>query len=417
MTAGETRESNRSFLLVLLAIAGGALAVRLVYALAIAPGIVGLDDDSFFHSTALELADGHGYVGTISVFVFGEKPPTASHPPLYPLVLSFLARLGGRGVDAQRMIGVCAGSLTVVAVGLMARRVACRSAGLAAAGLCALYPSFIAADGAIMSESLFGCLVAFALFQALVLLARPALWGTARLGLLIGLAALTRSEGLLLLPLLAIPVLVSAPARRLQLLATMTAVAVIAISPWVIRNWHVFDRFVYSTNDGHTLAGANCDQTYYGASVGGFRFDCVVAVHQPKTENEAVRAERLRRAGIDYARDHLGRAFVVGGVRLARLWGFYDPRDQFHVTGRDVDVQRVGVLVYYAVLLAGIAGAIVLFRRGARLPLAVLLVPIVLASFVAITTYGLLRVRHISEISLLALAGVALAQLPRRVPR
>jgi 4-amino-4-deoxy-L-arabinose transferase-like glycosyltransferase len=383
----------------------------------VAPGIVGLDDDSFFHQTALELADGHGYVATFSVFVFGEKAPTASHPPLYPLVLSFLARVGGRGVDVQRLVGVCAGSLTVVAVGLLASRLANRRAGLMAAGLCAVYPAFIAADGAIMSESLFACLAAFALLQALVLLDRPTIMGSALLGLLVGLAALTRSEGLLLLPLLAIPVLVAAPGRRLVLLGTMTLVAALAISPWVIRNAQVFGQFVYSTNDGNTLAGANCDPTYYGSAIGGFQFDCVVAVHQPKTENEAVRAKRLREAGRDYARDHIGRGIVVGGARLARVWGFFAPGDQLHVTGRDVRVQRLGIGVYYFVLLAGLIGGVLLIRRRVTLPLAALLVPIVLTSLTAISTYGLIRVRHISEVSLLALAGVALAQLPGRARR
>jgi 4-amino-4-deoxy-L-arabinose transferase-like glycosyltransferase len=417
MTGGETGETNRSFLLVLAVIAAVALAVRLVYALAIAPPIVGLDDDSFFHQTALELADGHGYVATFSVFIFGQKQPTASHPPLYPLILAAPAKLGVRGLDAQRMVGVLAGTLTVVAVGLMARRVGGRRAGFVAAGLCAVYPAFVAADGAIMSESLFGCLVAFALLQTLVLLSRPSLRGTALLGLLVGLAALTRSEGLLLIPLLAIPLVLAAPAQGIRLVATMAGVAVIAISPWVIRNWHVFDQFVYSTNDGNTLAGANCDRTYHGASIGGFLFDCIVAVRQPKTANEAVRSKRLRTAGIDYAKAHAGRAVLVGAVRFARLWGFYAPADQFHLTGRDVNVQRIGVFLYYAVLVAAIVGAVVLVRRGAMLPLAVLLVPIVLASLTAITTYGLLRVRHIAEISLIVLAGVALSKLPTRAVR
>jgi 4-amino-4-deoxy-L-arabinose transferase-like glycosyltransferase len=417
MTAGETGEANRSFLLVLATIAGSALAVRVAYALAIAPPIGGIDDDAFFHRSALELADGNGYVSTFNIFIFGEKTPTAAHPPLYPLALSVPARLGARSLDAQRMLGVLAGSLTVVAVGLMARRVADRRAGFIAAGLCAVYPAFVAADGAIMSESLFGCLVAFALLQALVLLARPTLPGAALLGLLVGLAALTRSEGLLLLPLLAIPVLVAAPAHRLRLLATMTAVAAVAISPWVIRNWQAYDQFLYSTNEGNTIAGANCDQTYYGPGIGAFSFPCIAAVPQPKTANEAVRSKLLRDTGLDYARDHLGRAFLVGAVRLARLWGFYSPAEQFHLTGRDVNVQRAGIYVYYAVLVAAAVGAAVLLRRGAGPALAVLLVPILLASVTAILTYGLVRVRHIAEVGLLVLAGVALAHVPLRPPR
>jgi len=404
-------DAQRSFVGVLALIAGGALALRLVYALGLAPDLVGLDDDSFYHLTALELADGHGYVGTFDVFVSGEKEPTADHPPLYALALSFLARLGARSVDAQRMVGACTGTLTVVAVGLAARQLCGRYAGWAAASLCAVYPAFIAADGAIMSESLFGMLVGFALVLALVLVERPSIPGTGLLGLLIGLAALTRSEGLLLLPLLAVPVLVAAPGRRILTGATIAVVAILAVAPWVIRNIDVFGEPVYSTNDGATLAGANCQQTYYGDEIGDFDFACIAAVDQPRTDNRAVRSRALRRAAVDYAGDHPGRALVVAGLRLARLWGLYAPGDQFDATGRHHTVQLAGSLVFYVVLAVALVGAILLVRAGRLLSLGVLLTPIVVSSLTAVLTYGLVRLRHIAEISLLVLAGIAVAHL------
>jgi dolichyl-phosphate-mannose-protein mannosyltransferase len=411
MAAHAGADAGRRFLQVLIGIAACGLALRLAYALGAAPDLVGLDDDSFYHQAALELADGNGYVGTLDVFVSGEKEPTADHPPLYPLLLSFLGRLGARTVDAQRMLGVCAGTLTVFAVGLLARRVAGYRAGIAAAVLCAVYPAFIAADGALMSETLFGALVAFCLLLALVQLERPTVAGMALLGLLVGLAALTRSEGLLLCPLLAGLVAIAAPARRLKLVAVLAAVTILTIAPWVARNIDVFGEPVYSTNDGATLAGANCDATYYGDAIGGFAFDCLDAVPQPRTGNRAVRSRRLREAAVEYAGDHFGRALVVAGIRLARVWGLYEPQEQVHVTGRHETVQRLGVFAYYAALLAGIAGVVLLLRRGSRLSLAVLLMPVLLASLTAIATYGLVRLRHIAEIALIVLAGIAVAHV------
>jgi 4-amino-4-deoxy-L-arabinose transferase-like glycosyltransferase len=417
MMAPRAGAESRPFVAVLLAICAGALALRLVYALGFAPDLEGLDDDTFYHLTALELADGNGYVGSFDVFTSGEKEPIADHPPLYTLLLSFLGRLGARSVDAQRMVGVLAGTLTVAAVGLVARRLAGSRAGLAAAALCAVYPAFIAADGALMSETLFGTLVAFSLLLALILLERPGPSGMAVLGLLVGLAALTRSEGLLLLPLLAAPVVAAAPARRVRLAAIMTVVAALAVTPWVVRNLDVFGEPVYSTNDGATLAGANCEQTYYGDAIGGFDFDCVRATPQPRTDNRAVRSRRLRQAGVDYASDHPGRAVVVAGARLARLWGFYAPGDQVHLTGRHQTVQRIGIAVYYAVLFGGAWGVALLVRRGQLRALAVLSVPIVLASVTAMATYGLVRLRHVAEVSLLVLAGVAISRLTARRAR
>jgi hypothetical protein len=63
---------------------------------------------------------------------------------------------------------------------------------------------------------------------------------------------------------------------------------------------------------------------------------------------------------------------------------------------------------------------VALWRRRERLALAVLLAPPVLATVTAIATYGLLRLRHVAEVSLLVLAGLALSRvgaaggLPRR---
>jgi 4-amino-4-deoxy-L-arabinose transferase-like glycosyltransferase len=397
----------------LLIIVAGAFAVRLVYAWAFAPGLTPFGDDTFFHYIALDLAHGEGYVGSFDIFVTGTKLPTAEHPPLYPLALSVIALLGGEGLDAQRLLGVLAGSITVLGVGLVAARAAGPRAGLAAALLCAVYPAFIAADAAIMSESLFGALVVFALFQTLRLLDQPSTGGMAILGVLVGCAALTRSEGLLLLVLLPIPVVVRAPGRRLTLLAVVAGSTVLVVTPWVVRNWSQFGQPVFSTNEGTTLAGANCDATYYGSLIGGFTISC--ASHLPLDMNPAERADVDRRKALHYAREHVGRSIAVAGFRVLRLLGLYAPGSQFTVDGRDREVQRVGVFAYYAILLAGIAGAIVLVRRRRTVPLLVILMPVAVSIMTAALTYGFPRMRHIAEVSLLVLAGVALAQVGRAV--
>jgi hypothetical protein len=77
----------------------------------------------------------------------------------------------------------------------------------------------------------------------------------------------------------------------------------------------------------------------------------------------------------------------------------------------------MGVVAYDALLPLGILGAILLFRRGSRLALGVLLVPVVVASVTAMATYGLLRLRHIAEISLIVLAGIAVAHAIARRAR
>ena len=399
----------------LLPIAAGAFLLRLSYALAFAPDIEGFGDDLFFHLTALQLVDGHGYVESFDVFSGREPDATAAHPPGYVVALSLVGQLGGRSVDAMRIVGVGAGTVTVVAVGLIAGRLAGRRAAIVAAAICAVYPAFIAADTALMSETLFGALVACAVLLALVLLDRPSVAGMAGLGVLVGLSVLTRSEGLLLVPLLAVPLLAPAPGRRLRLAAPFVVTAALVVAPWVVRNTRAFDRPLLTTNEGTTLMGANCDKTYYGDEVGGFTATCLTP--SPPGETPGETNDRRRSEAFTYVRAHRGRAVVVAGARLLRTVGFYDIEEGARLQGRERGLQTAGIVAFYPLLLAGIAGAVALFRRRQRLALAVVLAPIAVSILTAAATYGLIRVRHVAEVSLVALAGVALARVRRRSPQ
>jgi 4-amino-4-deoxy-L-arabinose transferase-like glycosyltransferase len=399
----------------LLLVVGIAAIVRVAYALALAPPLSFFDDDAFFHGTAQLLADGHGYLRPLDFAFHGQSIPTAEHPPLYPLLLSVPRALSLDGLDAERMIGVAIGTGTVAVAALIGRRVAGDRAGLAAAVLCATYPSFIAADGAIMSETLFGFLVALGVLAALRLRTRPSPAAAAGLGVAIGLAALTRSEGLLLLPLLGAPALWRASGHRLALGAAVALATVVVVAPWVVRNWEVFGRPVLSDNQGTLLAGSNCRRTYYGKDIGWFSVACVPAANASAAgASEAKHSASLTSRGLDYAGAHPGRAVLVAGVRLARVWGLYQPGRQAIATGRRAWVQKVGVVVYYLVVLMAILGAVSLRRR--RDELVILLAPVLLASFVALVSWGSVRFRHEAEVMLLVLAGVAIARTRHASP-
>ena len=82
--------------------------------------------------------------------------PSAGHPPLYPLALSVVSRSAGRARSRTALLGLPLGALTIVLVGLLGRRAGGERLGLMAAGLCAVYPLMVAADGALMSETLYG---------------------------------------------------------------------------------------------------------------------------------------------------------------------------------------------------------------------------------------------------------------------
>ena len=159
--------------------------------------------------------------------------------------------------------------------------------------------------------------------------------------MLIGLAALTRSEALLFVPVLAWPCGARERAR-LAVAAIATAACVLVIAPWTIRNAARFDALVpISTNDSTVLAGANCPLTYHGVDTGAWNIECI----SPRREdNEARQAAIWRREGLDYARDHAGRVPAVMAVRLLRIWDFWQPRRQvMFAEGRQRRTEQAGV--------------------------------------------------------------------------
>jgi 4-amino-4-deoxy-L-arabinose transferase-like glycosyltransferase len=402
------RIESASLLRALVPIVALAFAIRTVYALAFAPDIAGLGDDLFYRLTAEQLAAGHGYVDVLGAWAGRGLEPTAAHPPLYPFGLAGLDLVGADAVGALRMLGVVSGTATVLVVGAIADRVAGRRAALVAAGVAAIYPSFVAADGALMSESLFGLLVAGAMLQALRQRDRPSALGAVLLGVLIGAAALTRSEALLLVPLLGWTVLLPpARGRRLALAALLLVATALTLAPWVVRNQIEFGQPVLSTNEGTTLAGANCDAAYFGSEIGDFVVTCLGPA--PPGADEAARSDHYRDAALDYVGQHQKRALLVAGVRVLRVWGFYDFDDNRHLEGRPQGLQTAALVAFYPLLLAALAGGWMLFRRGRRVQLAIMASPLLVSTITAAATYGLGRLRHIVEISLIVIAATGLS--------
>ncbi len=397
----------------LLAIAAGGVAIRVLYTLLEAPWPPpGLDDQFYFSALPRLVADGEGFVNPfLFVLQGGVSLPTAEHPPLHTVVLAGLAELGGTSPDAQRLTGAAFGAGTIVAVGLLARRLAGDRAGLVAAGLAAVYPVLVATDGALMSESLYVVLVGAALLAAHRLAEAPSAGRGAVLGVVVALAALTRSEALLMLPLVVLPLLRT---RRGRSATAVAAVAfAVVLTPWTVRTWSAFDQPVaISTNSGSAIGGANCRETYFGDQLGGWRPQCLP---DRGRGNEAEHMAELRRDGVRYARDHAGRLPTVLAVRLARVWNVYDPLQL--PEGRSARAEKLGVAMYFPLVALALAGALIL--RPRRRELWILAVPVVLVCVTALLTYGNQRFRAPAEITLVVLAAVAVdaAWRSRRAPR
>jgi 4-amino-4-deoxy-L-arabinose transferase-like glycosyltransferase len=388
---------------------GGVL--RLVDLLTVARHTVGIGDWWFYHWQANLIADGRGFLDPFQLLEHREAA-SAGHPPLYPLLLAGMSKLGLTTTLWHRSAGVVLGMLAIVLIALIGRRVAGPSAGLVAAIVAAIYPIFIGADADLMSETLYGPFVAGGVLTALALRERPRAATAALLGALIALAALTRSEALLLMPLLALPLAWAGgrDGRALRLVAVVAA-CVVVLAPWTIRNLSTFDRFVpLTTNDATVIAGANCGFTYHGVDLGGWSIACI---SKRSERDESVQAAKWRSEGIDYAKDHAGRLPVAAAVRFLRVWDFWQPRRQVEFAeGRQRNVEQAGVAMYFLLLPLALYGFLAVRDPWMRW---ILVSPFVMVALTAIGGYGVPRLRHAAEIPLVVLAGIAIPKLWARV--
>ena len=310
----------RGFAQTVALIVAGGVALRALVLLTIARHTVGIGDWWFYHWQAGLIAHGQGFLDPFQLLQ-GKAVPSAGHPPLYPLLLAGMTKIGLGSTLGHRSLGLALGAVNIVLIALIARRVAGERAGIVAAVIAAIYPIFVGADTDLMAETLYGPLIAGALLAALHLLDRPAARTAAVLGALIGLAALTRSEALLFLPLLAAPVAWRGgrSGRALRVGASIAA-CVLVLVPWAIRNATTFDRFVpISTNDATVVAGANCGSTYHGVDMGGWNIKCI----SPRSAgDESVQASIWRRGGVHYATHHLGRLAITGSYSRSYVPAF-----------------------------------------------------------------------------------------------
>jgi 4-amino-4-deoxy-L-arabinose transferase-like glycosyltransferase len=407
---------SRRTLVGILALAALGAGARILYAVLVAGDDPLVGDGLEIHAIANVVADGRGYVTPI--VLPGHDPVATAHkPPLYPLVLAFFSWLGADSPTAHQVVTALLGSVTVVAVGFLAHRLAGPRAALIAAAIAAFYPVFLATDSSLRTETLYTLLITLALLSAYRARERPTLARFAELGAVIALAALVRTEGLVLLLLLALPIAWRAGRGvRWPRLAAAAAACVLVLSPWLIRCWIAFDQPVLiSTNSGDLIAGANCDATYAGPLLGGWAFGCLG--DGAPGGNEADVSARLRDRGLDYAVDHAGRLPVVVAARVLRPWGLFRPSEQIALRvageGQRRRVDWIGLACFWALAPLAVAGVVLLRRRGQ--PLFIVAAPFVLVVIVSATGYGVLRFRTPADPAVIALAAVALdALLARR---
>jgi 4-amino-4-deoxy-L-arabinose transferase-like glycosyltransferase len=204
--------------------------------------------------------------------LFGMIPPgepTAFFMPLYPIFLAGIFAVFGSGFLPAQLVQLLLSALLPLIAYHLARRAVGRETALAAALLAAIHPYFIYYAGLLVTQTLFVVLLGLSSNAYYALRRRPTVWRAVLLGLLLGLSFLTRTFTATFLPLLLLALIIELgfprwfpgtggagrgsgnQLARAVVLALVTSLAFTAVAtPWVIRNFILFDELVILPTKG-----------------------------------------------------------------------------------------------------------------------------------------------------------------------
>ena len=368
-------------------------------------------NDTFFYAwtgAAIAKGDGYSFLGHT----------TAHWPPGYSVFLAGVFKLFGSTTKNALIANAFLGALTVPLVYAIAHKAAGRTAAILAAAALAVFPGQLLMADVTLSETLYAFeLVAFV---ALVLFLPRNAKTLVLLGIASALAALTRGEGLFF-PLIVLAAYGWSRAS-LKHAAAVTAVMVVAVAPWAIRNADVAHGFVgLAGNSSFTLWSGHNDR-----ADGGPVYQTPQQLAHLSSLTEAKAAAEQRHDAIHYAIHHPGReleliplklrALARGDALLIDTW--IDTAGQEPLQGETRSVARtLANVASYGLLVALLVAVALLFRRrrltapALRAILVFLALAIPLYGFVY---YGNVRYRVPLEPLMLIVAATGAVELARR---
>lgn len=215
------------------------------------------DDAESYVVIGRNLAQGNGFV-----FEAG-RTPTAWRAPGYPVFLAGIFWLTNGSLLAARLAQAFLWTLTAFVTYALGRRFLRPDTALIAAALAGLYPELLGMSGLLWSESVFVPLFLGAIYAAFCNADKPQIKLTVLTGILIGLAILTRSTALILIPFVWFAALTKGKTGAASLHAALVTVLAVGITGcWTARNFAVLgEPILVESNTGYNLYVGNQPDT------------------------------------------------------------------------------------------------------------------------------------------------------------
>lgn len=227
-----------------------------------------VSDSSWYYEKGLDIASGKGY--TI------EGIPTAYYPVGYPVFLAIIFKLFGDNLFIAKIANIILYAGILYFGYFISKKIFSTENTLSPENetnvtsnsefigritlfTLAIYPNNIAYSSVLATESLF--LFLFLGGTCLFIISKGRFWHLFISGIIWGMMCLVRPQGFFI-PLIIVLTLIVSNKRtllfKLKILLVVYTFLIIAMLPWLIRNYYVFhDYFIISTNDGINLLIGN----------------------------------------------------------------------------------------------------------------------------------------------------------------
>jgi 4-amino-4-deoxy-L-arabinose transferase-like glycosyltransferase len=350
--------------------------------------------------------------------------PTAFFPPLFPGIIGAIYWLTGDSLGAALLVQCLIGTAVVALIGLVCNQLWGGRVALVAMALAAIFPPFLVSVTTLLPEPLFIVLELAAV--AAILEHRTSehayRWAVAA-GIFVGLATLTRANGIVLIPPLLIGAIKARPLRSLPAVTqamSLILAAVLVVSPWSIRNSLAFDRFLPLTTQANLALARNYNpgaESRPGHPSTPFTSEQLSNLVKRPGLDEAEIAEKAGSIGRDFAGDHPGYVIETLLRNTARTLGFMDgvelARASPTAAGANRELAAVGAYSFYFVAALALLGAFAPTTR--RTPWWFWATPVLLWLSVAWLSAGRVKYRLPVDPFILMLASIAAVEIWERL--
>lgn len=279
-------------------------------------------------------------------FTLDGRIPTASRGPLYPVFLAGVLSLPGAGTRTIQFFQIIIDSLTCLLLYFLAGKLLDKSHGLACGVLMALYIPLASLSLFVLTETLFTFFLVATIL--LLVLGRLRILFSAAAGLLMGAAALVRSNGVAIAFFLLLWLLYTHGCKKsLRHVFAFMFCMILVLSPWIIRNAIVFNRFIPAS----TLTGLTLYNSYIIPEK-GFGYNEIKPEHRHvfELDNEADRSACLGRIAIQHILHNPIEALKLIPVKLSLIVYPFDLRWLLPYS-----LFRFNIFWFTVLILAGIA--------------------------------------------------------------